>query len=328
MMRYAAVLVILAASTAAAQNGACCSTMGCTDTDSASCGGADIFQGAGTSCADSPNPCACTIGSCPAGEECLRGSCVIAEHTDRTYVEEEQGSITLVAGKAEEFSSRCFHSGGKRFTLVDAANAGSSSADTDLLNNACDARWMEAQEDPFTNSDSFSVPTSTNAPFLDYKFTVAAAGTYYGHFRSRSGRRPANDDSFFVEIVELRESITSNSDLQWYRIAPSRSLVWQSNGGKNLNSAGGGNTRMSWDIPAAGTYTLRISERENATPVDAFALVREDASYSPSGCLESTLLADAGLGENGECAVESFSCTTNDISVGGTSRCATIQFID
>jgi hypothetical protein len=262
-----------------------------TEAECMASGGAWTQDGA---CGDAP--CECKIGQCPDEQECVLGTCVSAEHTDKDFVSVKSPSGVYLAGQAEQYSARCFHEADESYSWQVSSDG-----------EACEDEYVSVQPD----GTHGALHATVISPFIDYKIEVSEAGAY--RFWVRAAKVSGTADSFYASIVELREAGVSPL---WYRIAPGGSgYSWYGQGGLELTNAGGSNSDMGFMFAAPGTYTLRISNREDGTPVDAWMLIKNDAfNPSSSGCIESTcrcrevqgdcedgVTADTSAHTNGKC---------------------------
>ena len=136
---------------------------------------------------------------------------------------------------------------------------------------------------PDTNENKNTPEQVGLAPYVDYKVELSTTGEYQLYLRwlGFSG----NSDSMYGQIVELLDepggALEGGSAEPWYRYAQQGGTTFDGTGGgtgwngdaaPNSNSAGGDNEPAVWTISQAGTYTIRLSPREDGCAVDALVL--------------------------------------------------------
>jgi len=129
------------------------------------------------------------------------------------------------------------------------------------------------------NADASVVGTEI---YIDYKVQINTPGEYQLYMRDVGWDGGA--DSFYVQIVEV-------SSPAWYRHSPdpnttdfsllrndnadaNTAIGWNGYAAPEVNSGDGGEVPAVWNIPRAGVYTIRISQREDGNALDAFILQR------------------------------------------------------
>ena len=117
-----------------------------------------------------------------------------------------------------------------------------------------------------TPNDGVNVGDSTDGPELRYVFEFPSSGTYYVWVRTRGAS--GKDDSCHVGLNGTPATYGGNGLGD-----SSGSWVW-------ANTVGG--SRVTVDVPSAGTHTVNLWMREDGTEVDKIVL-SPDSSYTPSG---------------------------------------------
>lgn len=141
--------------------------------------------------------------------------------------------------------------------------------------NARGGKYLQALPDSAGGGQNQNQPADVGTePIADYKVQITTPGRY--QLWLRWGGYDGSSDSMYGEIVELRDG-TGGKVNDWYRYARALSNVdftgaWQGVGGPELNDAGGSDVPAAWDIPSAGTYTIRLGQREDGCAVDALIL--------------------------------------------------------
>jgi hypothetical protein len=160
--------------------------------------------------------------------------------------------------------------------------------------NARGGKYMQSLPDVAGGGQSKSAATDPGTPaFMDYKVQIKTTGTYRLYIRY--GGYDGSSDSLYAQILEL--SRPAGPGPNWYRLVGQLSAVgnnnndfnncadlgngnanlgaavgWNGVGGLELTSAGGGEVPMVWPITTPGIYTIRISQREDGSCVDAILL--------------------------------------------------------
>ena len=130
-----------------------------------------------------------------------------------------------------------------------------------------------------TPNDGVNVGDSTDGPELKYVFEFPSSGTYYVWVRTRGASN--SDDSCHVGLNGTPATYGG------YGLGDkSGSWAWK-------NTVGG--SRVTVDVPSAGTHTVNLWMREDGTEVDKIVL-STDSSYTPSGTGPDEQHKDSGGG--------------------------------
>jgi hypothetical protein len=144
-------------------------------------------------------------------------------------------------------------------------------AGTPLYANARGGSYISSQPDTAGAGNNHNGATDAidRPPFIDYKVNITTPGDYQLYMRW--GGYDGSSDSIYAQIVELNAN-----DPRWYRyartIATDFSTVnYDGTGAINDAGAGGAEVPAIWTL-AAGTYTIRITMREDGSVVDSLVL--------------------------------------------------------
>ncbi len=178
-----------------------------------------------------------------------------------------------VIGEGETYSARTVHGSGTTWLVVPDEDAGAG----DLAG----ARGKYVQSLP--DDDSGGGPLV--APTIEYPMLISTPGTYQLYLRWANNQLiggGGNSDSIFVDLVEIKDGVGSGQ-ADWYELQRNSSAFgWDGGGEAEVNEATPSNGSMTWDITTPGTYTLRVSQREDGSAVDAFAF-QLDSLSAPTG---------------------------------------------
>lgn len=116
-----------------------------------------------------------------------------------------------------------------------------------------------------------------SAPSIDYKVRITTPGEYQLYLRWAGYDGSA--DSIYAQIREVTDG-SGGAVNDWYRYAlgASTAFAWHGEGAPEQVSASGGDEPAVWTL-AAGTYTIRISQREDGSAVDA--LILQSSALAP-----------------------------------------------
>ncbi|MBI1370527.1 MAG: hypothetical protein GC162_17970 [Planctomycetes bacterium] len=191
---------------------------------------------------------------------------------DFVYQPDANGAIV---GEAEIFSTRT-NSGANGWVIVPTESSGAGPAATNVRNSA----YIQSLP------DNGSPGTPNGAPSIQYKMQINTPGTYQLYLRwdgnnTDSGTQGASD-SVFVGIEEL-----TGAGTDWYELnhgidADFNTTAWDGTGQAEVNTASPAHNPVTFTVGAAGVYTLKISQREDGSTVDAFVL-QPVASAAPTG---------------------------------------------
>jgi len=178
----------------------------------------------------------------------LAGSMAVAD-----VILVEQGGI--VVGEAENYSTRTADGNGNNWLAVPIEDAGAGPSKTA---GARGFQYIQSLPDNSTGGGP-TVP-----PSIEYPMFIQIPGTYRLYLSWETNKAVGNGgnaDSIFVDIVELKDG---------------------AGGGFEQNAAGASDNPITWAIATPGLYTLRVSQREDGSAVDAFVF-QQSGLPAPTG---------------------------------------------
>lgn len=195
----------------------------------------------------------------------------------------EQGGV--VVGEGEHFSSRVAvpASPFDNWLIVPDEDAGAGTF------SSARGRYVQSLPDQAGGGGGPNVP-----PEARYQMKISTPGTYQLYLRWAANQAVGgggNADSIFADIVEIKDGGGGQAD--WYELTRnSGTFDWDSGGQAEVNQPGAADNPMTWNIPSAGTYTFRITQREDGSAVDAFVLQASSlpapAGFGPAASLLAT----------------------------------------
>lgn len=183
---------------------------------------------------------------------------------------QEVGGVVVV--EAEHFDNRTTEDGGTHhYVIVPDEDPG-----LNPMASARGGRYMQNLPDAGQNRNSDPSVVGT-APYLDFKVQINTTGDYKLYLRDIGF--DGGSDSVYAQILEVASP-------QWYRYGPvpngtDFSLLqddpndsgtvcgWNGYGAKEAVTGNGGEEPAIWTISKAGTYTIRLSQREDGNSIDA-----------------------------------------------------------
>jgi hypothetical protein len=219
-------------------------------------------------------------------------------------VYQESGGRVVV--EAEHFHERTTSATGHRWAVI-PDESGKPDAPVDAgFANARGGKYVQSLPD---GGENRNVDTSVvgTGNVIDYKVQINTLGTYRLYLRW--GGFDGASDSIYAEIVELRDGITGGR-ADWYRYSATvngdfatavntatggTAAGWNGSGapagGADQISGGpAGEVAATWAISTPGVYTVRISQREDGSALDAFILqLTSLAEPNDPGPTESSL---------------------------------------
>lgn len=196
--------------------------------------------------------------------------------TQAAVIYQESGG--MVVGEGEIFSNRVPASQGDNWLIVTDEDPGAGT-----INGARgDGRYVQSLPDQAGNGGG-----PNNPPEIQYQMKIDTPGTYKLYLRWGNNQNVGgggNSDSIFVDVMELKDGTGSpNAIADWYELeGNSGTFRWDGGGEAEVNSAGAANNDITWDILTAGLYTLRITQREDGSAVDAWAFMLDNLP-APTG---------------------------------------------
>ncbi len=191
----------------------------------------------------------------------------------------------MVVGEAEDYTSR-IDVASSPFDSWLVVPDESSGAGT-LTGARGDGRYIQSLPDQAGGGGS-----PTNPPEVRYQMEINTTGTYQLFLRWANNQNVGgggNSDSIFVDLIEFKDGTSPtyptapNVLPDWYELNQNSStFAWDGGGEPEINAGSALNNPITWDINSPGTYTLRISQREDGSAVDAWVLQLDD-HVDPSG---------------------------------------------
>jgi hypothetical protein len=182
-----------------------------------------------------------------------------------------------IVGEAELFSMRTSDANGNQWLIVpnEATGAGS------FIANARGGKYIQSLPDNSSGGGPLI------APSIEYQMRINTPGTYrlFVRWDGNSSNRN-NSDSLFADIVELKDG-PGGTIADWYELVEFVDgnfgiRPWDGGGGFEQNQTSSSNSPMTWVISTPGIYTLRFSQREDGSAVDAFVF-QLSSLPAPSG---------------------------------------------
>jgi hypothetical protein len=219
----------------------------------------------------------------------------------------ETGGQVVV--EAEHFDARTTSATAHHWAVIpDESGSPDTPADAGFL-NARGGKYVQSLPDTAGGGENRNADTTMpgTGNVIDYKVQINTVGQYRLYLRW--GGYDGSSDSIYAEIVDLRDGITGGQ-ADWYRYSANingdfatavntttggTALGWNGSGapaGSADQISGGpaGEVPALWTISEPGVYTIRLSQREDGSAVDAFILQRSNlAEPTDPGPAESAL---------------------------------------
>jgi hypothetical protein len=203
---------------------------------------------------------------------CFSALAIVAMPAKAATIFKETGGRVVI--EAEHFDTRVNHptEAGRWLIIPDEI---APPAGTPTFTNARGGQYVSSQPDSAGAgiNHNTGAPPIDNPPHIEYKVNITTPGDY--QLWLRWGGYDGSSDSMYGSIVELHGSAPA-----WYRY--SRNIGgdfnaqggWQGIGGADSVSGGPDATDgpAIFSIATAGTYTIRITQREDGSAVDALIL--------------------------------------------------------
>lgn len=204
-------------------------------------------------------------------------------NTDAAIYKEQGGRVVI---EAEHFDKRTNNTTDMHHWAIipDESGMPDTPADTGFL-NARGNKYMQSLPDSTGGGQNNNAAAQVGTdPYMDYKVQISTPGDY--RLFVRWGGYDGSSDSLYAQILELKKPTGPGPD--WYRLigqitdndfnntvdsttgGPAKG--WNGDGTPEAVDAGGNEVAAVWTIPSAGTYTIRISMREDGSAVDALLL--------------------------------------------------------
>jgi Concanavalin A-like lectin/glucanases superfamily/PA14 domain len=201
-----------------------------------------------------------------------------------TY-KEAAGRVVI---EAEHFDKRTTNTTGlHHWAIMPDENGKPDTAADPGFANARGGKYMQSLPDTAGGGQNNNTVAQVGTdPYMEFKVQISNPGTY--RLWMRWGGYDGSSDSIYAQIMELKAPTGPGPD--WYRyignINGDFNGSWNGSGAPSTDSAnnvggGGGEVPAVWTIAAPGTYTIRVSMREDGSTVDALML--QFASYAAPG---------------------------------------------
>jgi hypothetical protein len=224
-----------------------------------------------------------------------------------TFVEKE-GQVVM---EAEHFTKRVFDSEGVGFVVVpdEAPFTAAGAADAIFLSARGD-RFLQVQPDSDDSKGGDPALVGT-APYVEYAVKIATVGEYQLYLRAMGFS--GGSDSVYAEIFSNGQRLAA-PNVGWYRyggILPAQLPMdfallqnnpvdttpygWTGYAAPEHVDGTDSDVPAVFTIDAAGTYTIRISQRESGTSLDALILQLSSMDAPLGGGPASESLVEAGV---------------------------------
>lgn len=185
----------------------------------------------------------------------------------------EAGGVIVI--EAEHYNARTANADGGIWRVIPTET--SVPAGTPDMTNARDGAYVRSLPDSAGGGVNHNVAGDAlnTPPFIDYSVVITTTGDY--KLSMRWGGYDGSSDSIYASIVELKDT----DPTQWYRYAKGiptdfndPAAGWDSSAAPNDITAGGAEIPAVWNIPTPGTYTIRITQREDGSSLDTICFQR------------------------------------------------------
>ncbi|MBI4660528.1 MAG: hypothetical protein HY735_16955 [Verrucomicrobia bacterium] len=220
----------------------------------------------------------------------------------------------------------------KKYLIVPDEDPGSQT-----FSNMRGDKFIQVLPDAGENRNADASVVGTGAT-VDYKVQINTTGEYQLFMRGVGWDGSA--DSYYVQIVEI-------SSPAWYRYSPDPAtsdfsllrnnnadgnsvIGWNGYARPESNSGDGSEEPALYNISKAGIYTIRISQREDGTAIDAFILQRTSLPLptdpgppeSPTVVVEAKPLAITALVPSADVKNARFDASVQVVFADGTTKLA------
>lgn len=201
----------------------------------------------------------------------------------------ESGGV--VVGEAENYHARATSANNHTWKIAPDEVITGDNANS--ITNARGGKYVQVLAD---NGGAGGGPTLP--PSIEYRMNITTTGTYRLFLRWEANGTnttvQGSSDSFFADIVELKDgaggTIADHYELNQAVDGDFSTNPWDGDGGIEQNTAGPANNAMTWVIASPGVYTLRFSQREDGSAVDAWVFqLNSLTAPTADGPAESTI---------------------------------------
>ncbi|MBI4659190.1 MAG: Ig-like domain-containing protein [Verrucomicrobia bacterium] len=202
---------------------------------------------------------------------------VAAQPADSAVYKEAGGRVVV---EAEHFDARTSNTtDNHHWAIIPDENGKPDAAADPGFSNARGGKYMQTLPDSAGGGQNNNSVAGVNAdPHLDFKVQIGNPGRY--RLWLRWGGYDGSSDSMYAQILEVKAMGGLGPD--WYRYIGNNngdlaSVAWNGSGAPSTDAAnnvggGGGEVPAVWTIAAPGTYTIRLTMREDGGAVDALIL--------------------------------------------------------
>lgn len=196
---------------------------------------------------------------------------------------ETNGRVVI---EAEHFTTKVDGSGGAPFVVVPEEAPFIAGGTNAIFLGARFDKFIQSQPDLGGNKGNDASLAGT-APYVEYAVKISTAGEYQLYLRMMGWDNAS--DSLYAEIRSNGARLPAPNP-GWYRYAPGPALLpldfsqlvhnpadgtpigWTGYAGAGLVDESEGDAPALFTIPSAGTYTIRLSQREDGVSIDALLL--------------------------------------------------------
>ena len=198
---------------------------------------------------------------------------------------EANGQVVI---EAESYTTKVDGTSHPWVIVPDQAPFTAAGTNESYLNARAD-KFMEVQPDDGLNKGSDPSLVGT-APYLDYAVKITTVGDYQLYLRVLGWDADGTSDSVYVELLSNGQRLPSPNP-QWYRYGgflpgalpldfsqlrnnptDSTPVGWTGYAAPEHVDGTDGDVPAVFTIPTPGTYTIRVSEREDGTSLDSLIL--------------------------------------------------------
>ena len=195
---------------------------------------------------------------------------------------EKDGQVVI---EAEHFTAKVDGPGGAPFVVVPDQASFTAGGTNGIAVGARFDKFIQSQPDTGGNRNDASLVGA--APYVEYGVKISTAGEYQLYLRMLGGDN--SSDSVYAEIRSNGQRLPS-SNPAWYRYSPDPLTVpldfsqlinnpadgtpvgWTGYAAPGHVDETGGDVPAVFTISAPGTYTIRLSQREDGAAIDALML--------------------------------------------------------
>lgn len=181
--------------------------------------------------------------------------------TGKTFLE-QAGQVVI---EAENYTSRTLVAGDTDGWFIVPDERGPAGA---LASNARGGKYVQSLP------DDVSAGGPTVPPSIEYQVQISTPGQYRLYLRwDGNTANTGQSDSIFVDIKEIKDGV-GVGQADWYELDHGidgnfSTDPWDGSGQAEIDTGDPAENSMVWTFPAPGIYTVRVSQREDGSSVDA-----------------------------------------------------------